>query len=69
MSTANVRLDLTSLSCSKALSFDALPGCDSERFCCRFGGLIVDLAVEIQDFEPERENDSNSITSLPPCDL
>ena len=68
VSTANVRLVFTGLGSSEALAFDALPAGDSEGLCSAFGKFVVDLAVGVQDIEPERDYDNNPITSLPPCD-
>lgn len=68
MSTANVRVVFTGLDSSGALAFDAFLDGDSEGLFSAFGKFVVDLAVGVQDIEPERAYDNNPITSLPPCD-
>lgn len=68
VSTANVKLVFTGLGSSEALAFAELPVVDRDGLCFAFGRFVVGLAAGVHDIEPERDNNNDPMTSLPPCD-
>lgn len=61
-------LVFTGLGSVEELAFVKLAIVDLEGGCVLFDVFVVGLSLEVHKIEPERDNNSEAVTSLPPCD-